>query len=150
MTNQLQSQSRTKDELIAMARAAASEHNLDPQLVCAVVEQESDWDPGAIRMEEEFFLHYIKPLKLAPSESVLRATSFGLMQIMGEVAVELGFIDSFDKLCEPDCGLQYGCWHLKNKFREAGNDVHKALLLWNGGGDPLYADQVLARMAHYA
>jgi soluble lytic murein transglycosylase-like protein len=36
-------------EIVVLARTIASEHGLDPALVCAVVEQESAWDAHAIR-----------------------------------------------------------------------------------------------------
>src|SRR5579871_3408235 len=89
----------TKDEIIALERQKAGEHGLDPALVCAVIEQESAFDTMALRMEPGFERRYIKNLHLGPSESVLRATSFGLMQVMGEVARENGFKGDFDDLC---------------------------------------------------
>src|ERR1700735_1296507 len=77
--------------LIALARTAAAQHSLDPALVCAIVEQESAWDPHAIRYEPAFRTRYVAPLGLAPTEEVARSMSWGLMQVMGQVAREHGF-----------------------------------------------------------
>lgn len=44
----------TKDELIALARKKADEHQLSQELVCAVIEQESRWNPWAINAEPDY------------------------------------------------------------------------------------------------
>ena len=36
-------------EIIDLARHIACEHSVDPALVCAVIEQESAWNPWAVR-----------------------------------------------------------------------------------------------------
>jgi soluble lytic murein transglycosylase-like protein len=54
-------------DLLALARAIAARHKLDPALVCAVIEQESAWDPHAIRYEPGFRAHYVAPLGLPPT-----------------------------------------------------------------------------------
>ncbi len=41
----------TKDELVALARTIALAHGLRPDLVCAIVEQESSWRTYAVRYE---------------------------------------------------------------------------------------------------
>ena len=74
--------------LIALARAAAAQHSLDAALICAIVEQESAWDPHAIRYEPAFRSRYVAPLGLPPTEEVARSISWGLMQVMGQVARE--------------------------------------------------------------
>ena len=52
-------------EIIDLARRIASEHGLDPALVCAVVEQESSWNPWAVRYEPGFLSRYVAPLYTA-------------------------------------------------------------------------------------
>ena len=42
-------------EIIDLARHIACEHALDPALVCAVIEQESAWNPWAVRYEPDSF-----------------------------------------------------------------------------------------------
>jgi soluble lytic murein transglycosylase-like protein len=144
--------------LIALARAAAAQHSLDPALICAIVEQESAWDPHAIRYEPAFRTRYVAPLGLPPTEEVARSISWGLMQVMGQVAREHGFeAKSLAALCDPATGLAIGCAVFAAKLRASTNDavsvansnVEHALALWNGGANASYAAQVLARIVHY-
>lgn len=144
----------TQDDLIALAKKIAADHHLDSALVCAVCEQESGWNPWAIRFEPAFMAKYVSPLftsgKVSATEAYARAFSWGLMQLMGQCAREIGFQGPFlPELCDPAAGLEYGCRHLVNKLRAAGGDVMKGLLLWNGGGNPAYPGEVLARIEKY-
>ena len=141
-------------QLVALARRAAAAQSLDPALVCAVVEQESAWNPWAIRYEPLFFAKYVASLytnnKVSASEAYARGFSWGLMQVMGQVAREFGFDAPFlSALCDPEQGLALGCKVLRKKFDAADGDATRALLAWNGGGNPAYAAQVLARRLHY-
>lgn len=137
-------------DLLALARSSAARHALDSALVCAVVEQESAWDTHAIRYEPSFRARYVAPLGLPPTEEVARSISWGLMQVMGQVAREHGFYGKFlSALCDPAIGLDIGCAVLAAKLSAAGADVTRALELWNGGGNPDYAPQVFARIARY-
>lgn len=140
----------TRDELIALAKETAATHGLDAALVCAVCEQESGWRMDATRFEPAFRRRYIDPLHLKDAEAVGRSTSWGLMQLMGEVARELGYTGDFAAfLSNAELALTWGCKHLAHKLKQANGDVHKALLLWNGGGRPAYADEVLARVTKF-
>jgi hypothetical protein len=104
-------------ELIALARAAAAKHALDPALVCAVIEQESAWDPHAIRYEPGFRTRYVAPQGLPPTEEIARSISWGLMQVMGQLAREHGFHGKFlSALCDPALGLEIGCAALAAKI----------------------------------
>ena len=47
------------DKLLAFACSAAQAHGLDASLVCAVIEQESSWNPWAMRYEPAFFTKYV-------------------------------------------------------------------------------------------
>jgi soluble lytic murein transglycosylase-like protein len=141
-------------QLLTLARKAAAAQALDPALVCAVVEQESAWNPWAMRYEPAFFTKYVAPLytnnKVSASEAYARGFSWGLMQVMGQVAREAGFEALFlSALCDPEQGLAVGCKVLCKKLDAMAGDTTRALLAWNGGGNTLYAVQVLARRAHY-
>jgi soluble lytic murein transglycosylase-like protein len=48
--------------LTNLAKDQAKQFALDPALVCAVVEQESEWNPWAIRAEKGFETRYVDPL----------------------------------------------------------------------------------------
>ena len=141
-------------QLVLLARRAAAEQSLDPALVCAVVEQESAWNPWAMRYEPLFFAKYVASLytnnKLSASEAYARGFSWGLMQVMGQVARETGFDALFiSALCDPEQGLAIGCKVLRKKYDAAAGDTTRALLAWNGGANPAYPAQVLARKPHY-
>ena len=141
-------------QLVAQARKAAAAQSLDPALVCAVVEQESGWNPWAIRYEPQFFAKYVASLytnnKITASEAYARGFSWGLMQVMGQVARETGFDGAFlSALCDPEQGLAVGCKLLRKKLDAMDGDTTRGLLAWNGGGNPAYPAQVLARRAHY-
>jgi soluble lytic murein transglycosylase-like protein len=146
----------TASDFIAMAKAAAEAVSLDPALVCAVCEQESSWNPWALRYEPGFLSRYVMPLfsagKISATEAYARAMSWGLMQIMGETAREFGLPDAMPlpTLCDPATGLEYGCKKLADCWERARGDETKALLLWNGGGDANYPAEVQARKAKYA
>ena len=140
--------------LVSLARKAAAAHSLDSSLVCAIVEQESSWNPWAMRYEAAFFAKYIAPLytnnKVSASEAYARGFSWGLMQVMGQVARETGYTEPFlSALCDPADALEVGCRVLRKKFDAAAGDTTRALLLWNGGSNPAYPVQVLARRTHY-
>lgn len=100
-------------------QAAAARHGLDPLLVAAIVQTESGGNPWATRFEPGFLAHYVDaaPARFGAvsveTERMGRATSFGPMQIMGQVARERGFTGIFlTELCDPETGLEYGCRHL--------------------------------------
>lgn len=141
-------------QLEALARKAATAQALDPALVCAIVEQESAWNTWAIRFEPAFFSKYVASLytnnKVTATEAYARGFSWGLMQVMGQVARETGFDAPFlAALCDPEQGLAIGCKVLRKKFDAMAGDTTRGLLAWNGGGNPAYPSQVLARRPQY-
>ena len=139
------------DGLITLARATAQRHSLDAALVCAIVEQESGWEAHAIRYEPFFRVRYVAPLGLSATEEIARSISWGLMQVMGQVAREHGFAAKFlSELCDPAAGLEIGCAIFAAKLAAAGGDVSRALTMWNGGANAGYAAQALARAGKYA
>jgi soluble lytic murein transglycosylase-like protein len=138
------------DSRRALAAKFAAKYNLTTELVCAVIEQESDWNPWAYRYEPAFYDRYIIPLGLSEQAGRFRATSWGLMQIMGQVAREFGFLGPFfSELCNPDTGVDFGCKKLARCMFLAKGDETQALLKWNGGGAADYPKQVLARKDKY-
>ena len=146
----------TRAELIALARRKAVEQQLCPEIVCAVCEQESDWDPWALRFEPAFYARYVAPLYVTSdlawtvTEAHARATSWGLMQVLGQVAREHGFAGAYlSELCDPAVGLEVGCRVLAAKLGAAEGNLQRALLLWNGGSNTQYPAQVLARAEKY-
>lgn len=127
----------------------AGSWGLDPILVCCVCENESLWWPNAIRWEKGFYKHYTEPMNLPESDEMQRACSYGLMQIMGEVAREAGYTLPFSGLYDPTTNVYWGCLKLRKCLEHTGNDVTKALLMYNGGGNPAYPKLVLDRAWRY-
>src|SRR5260370_1866702 len=135
-------------QLLTLARKAAAAQSLDPALVCAVVEQESAWNPWAMRYEPAFFSKYVAFLytnnKVSATEAYARGFSWGLMQVMGQVARETGFDALFlSAFCDPEQGLAVVCKVLRNKFDAMARDTTRALLACNGASDQTTHAQIL-------
>lgn len=142
----------TREELQAVAVAAALNHGIDPALACSVCAHESLWNPDALRYEPSFFHRYIESMKgLSDEEKQLRATSMGLFQVMGQVAREQGFDEpSLKGLFHPMSNSTHGCRKLRACLQREGGDVNAALLRWNGGGNANYPSLVMNFYPSYA
>lgn len=156
-----------QDELI---ERKAKEFCLDPLLVRAVIQVESNFNPWATRYEANFLKRYINPLTNefilsrnpqmraagVPSQSTERrelATSWGLMQIMGETARAFGFRGQYlAELCDLETNLHYGCTYLANK-RMNYQTVEQAVSAYNAGmatdRNKAYVDKVMRCYGQY-
>ena len=81
-----------------------------------------------MRYEPGFLSRYIAPLyttgKLSATEAYTRAMSWGVMQVMGQVAREFGFKEaSLSELCDPATGIEFGCHILAARLARAEGDV---------------------------
>lgn len=140
-----------KEDLIKTARQVALNQGVDPALFCALCEHESGgWVWCAFRYEPGFYTRYVVPLGLkSNTEANARATSWGLGQVMGQVARELGFTGKYlSELLDPEIGCYYACKKLKQCL-EKEPTVEKALLRYNGGGIPNYPLLVLQHYNNY-
>ena len=129
-----------KDEI----EQIAAEHQVDPDLVRAIVMTESAGDLWAMRFEPDFHDRYIVGnrdyMKASATERMAAATSWGLMQVMGAVARERGFAGKYlSELCEPIVGLRYGVKHLKH-FLDRYVDSIQATAAYNAGSARRDAD----------
>lgn len=151
----------SKEDLIQIATSIARANGLDPALVCSICAHESaGWKQYATRYESGFYSRYIEPMKdvrtfgnsiSQSTERRDRATSFGLMQVMGQVAREYGCeVEFLSELLDPTIGITFGCRRLKRALDKHMGDVHAALLDYNGGGNAAYPDLVLAHYKDYA
>lgn len=145
----------------ALAGKYATKWNIDPVLLCALVEHESSWNPWAVRFEPAFEARYIKPVNPAMPTTLelTKAMSFGLGQIMAETAIELGFQGRFmTELCDPDTGLEFAARKLHRcltihppvKQNDGSLDYGLALLAYNGGADMNYPKLVMQFWNKYA
>lgn len=111
--------------------AKAAVHTLPPVIIQAMIQVESSGNSLAVRFEPMFYDRYIKgkPLSFVPpgcskdTEAIGRATSWGLLQIMGETARTIGFRGWFGELLTPEVGLEWGCHYLarlRDRFLNTG------------------------------
>jgi len=96
-----------KEDFRVIAEKKAGEHNIDPNLVKAVIKTESNWNPGAIS----------------------RKGALGLMQLMPTTAFEMGVNDPFDPAENIEGGIKY----LKYLLQKFNGNLTLALAAYNAG-----------------
>jgi soluble lytic murein transglycosylase-like protein len=135
----------------SLAINKAKTFGIDPVLVCALIMNESSWNPFAMRFEPRYYqLHTIFLKLLTETEKVSRACSWGLMQVLGQTAREYGFgRDYLSELCDPDIGTDFGCQKLQRCLGEHNGVIRDALLAYNGGADLAYPDRVMRYYDRY-
>lgn len=97
----------TPSEVDAAIEQAAAKHNLDPNLVRAVIRVESNFNPNAVS----------------------RKGAMGLMQLMPNTARQLNVTNPFD----PEQNVEAGVRHLKKLLENYGGDVKLTLAAYNAG-----------------
>jgi soluble lytic murein transglycosylase-like protein len=113
-------------------------HGLKPELVLAICKVESDFNPKAIRFEPHWTYQFSVSVLAHKckcsydTEKFLQACSFGVMQIMGTVARELGFDEPLVNLLELEKGLEFGCLKLK-KLSEQYDKLEDVISAYNQG-----------------
>lgn len=111
---------------------------LDPNLIKAIIWQESAGNSWACRYEPKCFLSYepmvfSKELNLTvETELTLQRSSWGLMQPLGVVAREMGFQDYLPKLCLPENGIYWGCKKLA-ELNDKYQDLDDVIASYNAG-----------------
>ena len=129
----------------------AKAFGVDSSLIAAIVMKESSGNRFASRYEPIF--RYIwetetcaKRLKCSEDTEIIgQKTSYGLMQIMGSVAREWGFLGWFGELYEIETNLNFGIKHLRQYLLKYPN-VSDAISSYNQGSprrgsDGLYLNQ---------
>lgn len=135
----------------SLIQGFAVQYGLNPELVEAQVMIESGGDPDAFRYEPRFFLRYIKTNQKASAYNyrAIAACSFGLMQVMLETAMEMGFTGRPEELFDPKVNLELGVKKMAALWAWAGGrerDYPKALAAYNEGpanaqSGPPFVDQ---------
>lgn len=137
----------------------ATAHAIDPVLVTALTRVESDGNPWAWNPEPKYRYFWDvsrrAPFRAVQPDELLAKTpppdfptlrgdrdqewwgqqaSWGLMQIMGGVARERGFIGPYlTELCDPTVNLTYGCAYLATLLVWSHGNLRQALAAYNGG-----------------
>lgn len=117
----------------------SDKYALDKNFVASIVITESSGNPLATRYES----HYkwlVNPRGFAENlgiseitEETHQKTSWGLMQVMGGLARDLGYKKHIVNLCrDPEIGLDLGCKYLKQQLERYGT-YEKAIAAYNAG-----------------
>jgi Transglycosylase SLT domain len=96
-----------RDGVETLVREAAERHHVDPALVRAVIETESNWNPGAVS----------------------RKGALGLMQLIPTTAQRFGVNDAFNPKQNVDAGVHY----LKTLLERYNGNLDLALAAYNAG-----------------
>ncbi len=107
LTNFVRGRAFSPQEIDAAIDQAAARHNVDPNLVRAVIKVESNFNPNAVS----------------------RKGAMGLMQLMPQTARQLRVTNPFDPQQNVDAGVR----HLKQLMESYGGDVRLTLAAYNAG-----------------
>lgn len=117
---------------------ACNNFRLDVNLVNSIIHIESGGNTFKCRFEPTWkyltnvSAHAAKLSISQPTEQNQQSTSWGLMQVMGGVARELGFESDIPMLTMPDIGVFYGCKKLRQLFDRYGNE-EDVIAAYNAG-----------------
>lgn len=102
-----------------LVRSIAKNHDLDEDFVCGIVKTESAWRVSAVRYEPQW-KYIVTPKKFAEKNAITETTeielqmfSWGLTQLMGGKARELGYTGPLVELINPEIVVELSCVFLK-------------------------------------
>ena len=117
-----------RDQVISIAKS----YGLDPDFVCAVVKTESGWRPSVVRFEPKW-RYFVSPAAFAKTNGITEDTeqqlqmfSWGLTQIMGGKARELGYTGMLTELIKPELCVELSCQFMRRLFDRYKSYEHVA------------------------
>lgn len=166
----------TLADLKLLAESWAESSGIDRALLFGMIEQESGWEPWAWNPEPRYRYFWnvktktpfrrVTELEIGSEKPPAdfpalfgdrdqewwgQQASWGLLQVMGAVGRERGFLGPYlPALCDPSVNLFYGTRHFRALLTRYNGDTETALLRWNGGGNPGYPGEVMGRSKNYA
>lgn len=114
---------RSIDGLRRLAGRCAEDYNIDEELIRAVIQVESGWNP----------------------EAVSAKGARGLMQLMPGTADMLGVEDPFD----PEQNIEGGVKYLSGLTDKYNGDIEKALAAYNAGSNRVDAGRIPEAASRY-
>lgn len=111
----------TQNDLRSIIAAHPSRGTLPVEAVLAVAMKESSFREYAIKYEAHYKWLVGNQDEMSPAEKFGQKHSWGLMQVMGGLARELGFAGAFHELWTPEIGLKYGMLYLRKLYAKHGN-----------------------------
>jgi hypothetical protein len=127
-----------RPEILALADTASKKHLLDFWTLVSQIEKESSGNPLALRLEPTYRWFYPRGSRPTGEEFEFQRTSWGLLQIMGATARELGYTVAAQKWPASPLrddwatALDLGCRYLTRQLRRYGN-IRDALSAYNAG-----------------
>lgn len=121
--NETASMTASVREFWQLIRETARTHCLDPFTVAAVVSRESEGNPWVMRREPDYPYLFDRETRQAvrrkdvnsqtfpggPVEMLGQTQSWGLMQVMGAIAREMGHEGRFSSLLDSATNFEIGC-----------------------------------------
>lgn len=121
--------------------ATGAAFNVDWRLVYGIAYAESSFRPLACRYESSWPDRWlVKPIvhaktlgQTVETEIIHQKCSWGMMQVMGAVARELGFNGYLTQLCEPAMGIHWGTKKLQQVLVKYPESITDAISAYNAG-----------------
>lgn len=153
-----------KSHIIELVASECARERVDPNLILALIQTESGFNPNAARYERHFMYYHkledfakIQRITLE-TEKVFQKTSWGLMQIMGGTARWCGYAGFLPDLCDPLIGVIWGVAYFK-KMCAKQVYLNDQIAIYNSGSvrknsdgtyiNQEYVDKVLGALSEY-
>lgn len=136
------------DVLSEIIASTSSAFLVDPILVRAICIKESGLISWRTRFEPAW-RYFVTPesfagqLGITPeTEKVHQQTSWGLMQLMGSVAREIGFDGHLTQLCDPEVGVHFGVKKIM-EIQKRYQSLDDIIAAYNAGTAIKHGDQYM-------